>query len=97
MFEEKRLLDEAKKQLPTFRAVELEADLQVDTQVLNGGPAHEIARAAQELACDLVVIATHGHTGLKHFLLGSVAEAVVRHAICPVLVVREREHEFVAS
>ena len=40
-------------------------------------------------------MATHGHTGLKHFMLGSVTENVVRHAPCPVLVVREREQEFV--
>jgi len=40
------------------------------------------------------VIATHGHTGLKHLVLGSTAERVVRHAPCPVLTVREREREF---
>jgi universal stress protein A len=40
-------------------------------------------------------VSTHGHTGLKHVLLGSVAENIVRHAPCPVLIVREREHEFI--
>jgi len=44
---------------------------------------------------DLIVIATHGYTGLKHVLLGSTAERVVRHAPCPVLTVRERERDFV--
>ena len=44
----------------------------------------------------LIVLATRGYSGLKHVLLGSTAERVVRHAPCPVLVVREHEHEFVA-
>ncbi len=44
---------------------------------------------------DLIIISTHGCTGLKHALLGSTAERVVRHAPCPVLTVRDKEHEFV--
>ena len=62
-----------------------------------GRPATEIVEAARELAADLIVIATHGRTGLQHVLLGSVAENVVRHAPCPVLTVREHEREFVES
>jgi universal stress protein A len=53
-----------------------------------GTPADEIIRAASEQGVDLIVIATHGRTGLKHLFMGSVAERVVRHAPCPVLVVR---------
>jgi nucleotide-binding universal stress UspA family protein len=48
----------------------------------------EITDAAKSLRADLIVIATHGYTGLKHVLLGSTTERVVRHAHCPVLVVR---------
>lgn len=59
-----------------------------------GAAFDEICKAARELRSDLVIIATHGHTGLKHVLLGSTAERVVRHAPCPVLVVREAEHDF---
>lgn len=44
---------------------------------------------------DLIMISTHGCTGLKHALPGSTAERVVRHAPCPVLTVRDKEHEFV--
>lgn len=55
----------------------------------------EIVDAAKELDVDLIVIATHGYTGWKHFAIGSTAERVVRAAPCPVLVVREKEHEFV--
>jgi len=56
--------------------------------VLTGRAYLEIIAAADELEADLIVIATHGFTGLKHVLLGSTAEQVVRHAHCPVLTVR---------
>ena len=54
----------------------------------HGTPAEEIMRIAEQQQADLIVIATHGHTGLKHLFLGSVAERVIRHVHCPVLVVR---------
>lgn len=60
----------------------------VTTHVRTGKPYREITKAAHELAADLIIIATHGYSGLKHIYLGSVAERVVRHAHCPVLVVR---------
>ncbi len=68
----------------------------VETLVRAGRPVMEITDAAKEKNVDLIIISTHGHTGLKHLLLGSVSENVVRHAPCPVLTVREREHEFLA-
>jgi universal stress protein A len=52
-------------------------------------------RYAREMKIDLIVMGTHGHTGLVHVLLGSVTEKVVRKAPCPVLTVRHPEHEFV--
>ena len=64
-------------------------DARVSTSVIDGVPYKEICRAAQETHADLTVLTTHGHTGLKHLWLGSTAERVVRHARCPVLVVRE--------
>lgn len=57
--------------------------------VRTGKPFEEICRAARTLGADLIVLTTHGHTGLKHVVLGSTAERVVRHADCPVLVVRD--------
>jgi universal stress protein A len=62
--------------------------------VRTGFPSQEITQIAKNISADIVVISTHGHTGLKHVFLGSVAERVVRHAPCPVLVVRERERDF---
>lgn len=66
----------------------------VNSTVRTGLAAFEIVEAAKELDVDLIVIATHGYTGWKHFAIGSTAERVVRAAPCPVLVVREKEHEF---
>jgi nucleotide-binding universal stress UspA family protein len=53
-----------------------------------GDPATEILRIAQECKCDLIVMGTHGRTGVARLLMGSVAEHVVRKAECPVLVVK---------
>ena len=66
----------------------------VEAAVGTGLAAHEIVEAAKEHDVDLIVIATHGYTGWKHFAIGRTAERVVRAAPCPVLVVREKEHEF---
>jgi nucleotide-binding universal stress UspA family protein len=67
----------------------------VHSEVGVGPPYDEIVRFAKEKDIDLIVMGTHGHTGLAHVLLGSVAEKVVRRAPCPVLTVRHPEHEFV--
>jgi universal stress protein A len=62
--------------------------------IRTGVATHEIVEAAKELDVDLIVIATHGYTGWKHFAIGSTAERVARAAPCPVLVVRDKEHDF---
>ena len=60
----------------------------VQTFIVEGHPSDEIVATAQAWGADLVVIGSHGRGGLSHVLLGSVAESVMRHAPCPVLVVR---------
>jgi nucleotide-binding universal stress UspA family protein len=82
-----RALDDAKKQL------EASSGLRVDTALMQGVPFAEIVRFAREGSYDLIVLSTHGRTGLRHVLLGSVAEKVVRKAPCPVLTVRPAGHE----
>ena len=67
----------------------------ISSTVRTGLPAHEIVEVAKESDTDLIVIATHGYTGWKHFCIGSTAERVVRTAPCPVFVVREKEHDFI--
>jgi nucleotide-binding universal stress UspA family protein len=62
--------------------------LHVTTEVLVGAPAREIVAKAAELEADLIVLATHGRSGLGHALMGSVAERVVRAAPCSVLTIR---------
>jgi len=62
-----------------------------------GSPVDEICRYALKSHIDLIVIGTHGRTGLKHLLIGSVAERVVRSAPCPTLSVRAHEREFLAQ
>jgi nucleotide-binding universal stress UspA family protein len=65
--------------------------LSVETVVREGYPATAIEEEARERNVDLVVIGTRGHSGLKHLLLGSVAERVVQKAPCPVLAVKKHE------
>ena len=87
--------DDAEKNLQIL-AGEIGSDaLKVHTVVRNGLAAHEIVEAAKEFDSDLIVIATHGYTGWRHFCIGSTAERVVRAAPCPVFVVRAKEHELV--
>jgi nucleotide-binding universal stress UspA family protein len=69
------------------RGVHLKAT--VLTTVVTGRPADSIADYAQTEKFDLIIMGTHGRTGLSHALLGSVAERVVRNAPCPVMTVRE--------
>ena len=65
-----------------------QASCPADTHLITGIPCVDIVKHATEMHADMIVIGTHGRTGLKHMLIGSVAERVVRSASCPVLTVR---------
>jgi len=65
------------------------------SEVRIGHAPNEITKAAKELDVDLIMIATYGYTSWRHLCIGSTAERVVRTAPCSVLVVREKEHDFV--
>ncbi len=56
-----------------------------------GSPAEEICAYAKEIGAQIIVIPSHGRTGLAHLLIGSVAERVARHATCPVLILRRND------
>jgi nucleotide-binding universal stress UspA family protein len=64
-----------------------------ESKLTQGVPYDQIVKTAENVNADLVVMATHGRTGMRHVLLGSVAERVVRLAPCPVLTVRSRGGE----
>lgn len=72
-----------------------EEGLDADSLIEIGSPFAEIVKCARDRDVNLIVLATHGHGAVKHMLLGSTAEKVVRKAPCPVLTVRHPEHEFV--
>ncbi|KAB2922830.1 MAG: universal stress protein [Bacteroidetes bacterium] len=63
--------------------------------VRSGIPFVEVTAYADENDTDLIILATHGRTGVEHILFGSTAEKIIRKAPCPVLVVRAEEHEFI--
>ena len=86
-----RLTESAQKGLDQL--VERYADRKVKlrTHMADGAPHLEVQRLAEELGADLIVMGTHGRTGLRHFLLGSVAERVVRVSTVPVVTVRLAE------
>ena len=75
--------------------VEATERIRPETKLIQGVPFAEIIQFARDGAFDLIVMGTHGRTGLKHALLGSVSEKVVRKAPCPVLTVRMSGHDFV--
>lgn len=90
------LEETARKQLDESVTEEDRRELRAEAvMVTSESPAREIARYASEEHADLLVIGTHGRSGLTRLLIGSVAEKVVRLAPCPVLTVHHPEHEFV--
>jgi nucleotide-binding universal stress UspA family protein len=96
----KKILDEAaakaREKLAKVAHRAREAEVAVRTEICQGTPYEGIVNVAKAEEVELIVIATHGYTGFRHFLLGSAAERVVRTAPCPVLVVREKERDFVS-
>jgi universal stress protein A len=81
-----RWVKEARTKLALIVKNRLKARVKYVIDVRSGVPDVDIVRAAQELGVDLIVMVTHGRTGLDHLVLGSVTEHVIREAPCPVLV-----------
>ncbi|MDR4506135.1 MAG: universal stress protein [Candidatus Scalindua sp.] len=101
-------LDTITKQMPDDKSIrqlrekllecvpeEIRSDMKIEAIVVQGIPFVEIISAAKQHNVDMLVLGTHGRTGLAHIMLGSVSEKVVRKAPCPVLTVRQPNHKFV--
>jgi nucleotide-binding universal stress UspA family protein len=88
-----QLEDSAERQLPKLAECEECVGLNVEEIIVHGDAAAEIVRVASEEEADLIVISSHGRTGLGRMIFGSTAESVVRHASCPVLVVKPSQEE----
>jgi universal stress protein A len=88
-----QLEDSAERELLKLAECEECAGLQVEELIVHGEAASEIVRVAKERSVDLIVVSSHGRTGLGRILFGSTAEAIVRHAPCPVLVVKPSQEE----
>ena len=88
-----QLQDSASRALPKIAEREECAGLDVQELIVQGEAAAEIVRVAKERQVDLIVVSSHGRTGLGRILFGSTAEAVVRHAPCPVLVVKASQEQ----
>jgi len=83
------LLADARKVLERIVREQVPAGLDVEATVIMGNAKESIVQFARDQNADLLVMCTHGRTGLSHVLMGSTAEAVVRRAPCPVLTLRQ--------
>jgi nucleotide-binding universal stress UspA family protein len=81
--------ERARQELDKLAKEEIPSGVSVKTIIKTGKPFLEIIETAGELDVDLIIIATHGRSGVEHILFGSTAEKVVRKASCPVLTLRE--------
>jgi universal stress protein A len=86
---------EARERLGTMVTDDERRRVRVVVALVAGSPFLEIIRYAKTNSVDLIVMGTHGRGPIAHMLLGSVAEKVVRKSPCPVLTVRDAQHEFV--
>jgi len=89
-YELEELREQARRKLDELRPTD--PDIRMETMVRDGPAPAVILDAADEFGADLIVMGTHGRTGLKRLFLGSVAELVLRRAHCPVLTVKEPAH-----
>lgn len=85
---EEELRKRGSEELNALVRNEIKGRVPAESAVRTGKPFYEINEFARENNIDLIIIATHGHTGVEHILFGSTVEKVVRKAPCPVLVVR---------
>ena len=84
---QRELSDSAESSLQARLEMHIPESVSARTLVVHGEAAHEIVRVANEEGVDLIVVSTHGESGWRHRIFGSVFEKVIRHAVCPILTV----------
>lgn len=92
---ERELHEKALGEMSALSAALIPKTMKTSTIVGTGIPFVEITQYAKEQEVDMIIVATHGRTGVEHILFGSTAEKIIRKAPCPVLVVRSEEHDFI--
>ncbi len=90
---EDELRQKGAEELESLITKEIAGRVEATCSVRTGSPHHEILREAEERKVDLIVVASHGHSGVEHILFGSTADRIVHHARCPVLTIRPTEKE----
>jgi nucleotide-binding universal stress UspA family protein len=85
---EEELREKGEGELDALRRREIGKRVKATTAVRTGNPHQEILREAEEKGVDLIVVATHGHSGVEHMLFGSTADRIVRRSKVPVLTIR---------
>lgn len=85
----RRIRDEGEKAVNWVK--ETAQGVNLETFILSGRPAHVITGFAEQKKVDLIIVGTQGKSGIERFLLGSVADEVIRTAVCPVLTIRSRK------
>lgn len=88
-----KMKTQAQEQLSRFTS-HLDEGSEIEAEVREGKAFVEIIKMAREESIDLIVMGSHGRTGLPHILIGSVAERVIRKAPCPVLIVKAKDRKF---
>ncbi len=91
----KKLIKDREDEMLQFVPEAWRQDLEVDFQIRKGRPADEINNFAKENGIDMIIVGTSGRSAIATAFLGSVARSVANHAVCPVLVVRPIEHDFI--
>jgi len=86
---------ESEKKMKEMKTMKILEGIDIQTSIVGGKPFIEIIKFARDNETDLIVMGTHGRSGLNHVIFGSTAEKVVRKAQCPVLTVKHPEHKFV--
>lgn len=84
-----------KSKLEEFWKMSKQEDIKANLVIIKGDPFTHIIKYAKETEMDLIVMGTHGRTGIQHVLLGSVAEKVIRYSPIPVMTVKDPQHSYI--